>query len=115
MLLNKTRALLVAGVAAFAGVAGMAPAQAVPGCGDNTVCLWTGTNGGGDIHTWTGGYQDLPANFHDHVYSFRANRNAAFINYNNGTKECRPVAAGDYADNYDRGFGATMDAIDDHC
>lgn len=114
--MRKTRALLVAGTLAMACLASTAPpAAAAPACEANAVCLWTKKNGGGDLYIWRGGYVDVPPAFHDHTYSFRANRDACFINYNNGTKESRPVKAGDYADNYDRGFGAKLDAVADRC
>lgn len=110
---------LVLGVATAALVAtALAPAtpsQAAPACEANAVCLWTKNNGGGQLYVWRGGYVDVPGEFHDHVYSFRANRGGAFINYNNGTKECRTITPGDYADNYNKGFGSQVDALADHC
>ncbi|MEV7088128.1 peptidase inhibitor family I36 protein [Streptomyces sp. NPDC093085] len=115
MSLRKVKALVVAGTAVLATLATITPSTAAPACEANAICLWTKKNGGGQLLVWKGGYRDLPAEFHDHVYSFRANRSGAFINYNNGTKECRTVRAGDYADNYDQGFGKLMDAIGDNC
>ncbi|WP_128376403.1 peptidase inhibitor family I36 protein [Streptomyces cavernae] len=112
---RKLSALLLAGATVAATFVAATPSHAAPGCDANTVCLWQGKNGGGDLLKWSGGYRDLPPGWHDHVYSFRASRDAAFINYNNGTKECRTVRAGDYADNYDRGFGRVIDAIADSC
>lgn len=117
--MNNLYALALAGVTvASAAASAMVPAksaQAVPDCPANTICLWSGQYGGGDIYKWTGGYRDLPQRFHDHVGSFRARRGGAFIDYESGSKICRPVAPGDYADRYLGRFGGQMDAIDDHC
>ncbi|NBM19414.1 peptidase inhibitor family I36 protein [Streptomyces sp. GC420] len=112
--MRKTHAIALAAALAL-GTLGSAttPAAAVPGCEANAICLWTGENGGGDLYVWKGGYVDVPAAFHDHVYSFRANRPGCFINYAEGTKEVRPVNPGDYADHYDEGFGAVLDAVGD--
>lgn len=113
---TRIRTLLAAGALAMASLVTTAtPATAAPPCEAGAICLWTKKNGGGDLYIWRGGYVDVPPAFHDHTYSFRANRAGCFINYNEGTKEGRPVQAGDYADNYDEGFGAKLDAIADHC
>lgn len=112
--MSKARALVVAGALALLSLGTtVTPAGAAPGCDPDAVCLWSENNGGGQLLVWKGGYLDLPPGLHDHVYSFRANRNACFINYNEGTKEVRTAHPGDYADNYDEGFGAEMDAISD--
>ncbi|MFF5568333.1 hypothetical protein ACFY7Z_27660 [Streptomyces sp. NPDC012623] len=117
MSMRRTYALLVAGTAVLATLATITPSTAAPSCEARAICLWTEQNGGGQLKVWRGGYLDLPSNFHHHVYSFRANRSGAFINYHDGTKQCRTVSAGNFADNYNKGaaFGKTMDAIGDNC
>lgn len=112
---HTARAMLVAGAMALTTLATATPSQAAPGCAANAVCLWTKANGGGQLYTWKGGYIDLPSQFTDHVGSFRANRSAGFIDWKGGTKACRTVRAGDYADNYQKAFGKLIDAVGDKC
>lgn len=113
--MKHARILRLTGATAIALPLIATPAHAVPDCPERTICLWTLPNGGGDLHEWTGGYQNLPGPWHDHVGSFRARRNGAFINYSQGSKICRTVRNGDYADNYNNRFGRVMDAIDNNC
>ncbi|MCG5214220.1 hypothetical protein [Streptosporangium sp. KLBMP 9127] len=64
---------------------------------------------------WTraSGYRDMPSNLHDHVYSFYANTNGCFIDWN--PQEKRTVNSGDYAQAYDTNFGRRIDAIAPNC
>ncbi|OKK22872.1 hypothetical protein AMK16_00580 [Streptomyces sp. CB00455] len=90
------------------------PAVALPTCPGNAICLWRFQDGTGEVYIWRGGYVDLPSRFVDHVYSFRANRTGAFIDWAKG-KECHAVRKGDYASNYGARFGSKMDAVGDTC
>ncbi|GHB51267.1 hypothetical protein GCM10010347_21280 [Streptomyces cirratus] len=108
------RTLLVFGAAVFTALGTTTPAQALPACPSNAICLWRFQDGTGDVYVWRGGYVDLPGKFVDHVYSFRANRTGAFIDWAKG-KECHSVRKGDYGSNYGSRFGSRMDAVGDNC
>lgn len=112
---HHIRAAFVASAVALATVAAATPSHAATTCARNAICLWTERNGGGQPYVWKGGYADLPAGFVDHVYSFRANRNGAFIDWKGGVKNCRNVRAGDYSNDYSGGFGKMIDAVGDNC
>lgn len=108
------RTLLVAGAVVLTTLSSTTPAQALPACPSNAICLWRYQDGTGELYVWRGGYVDLPSRFTDHVGSFRANRSGAFIDWADG-KECRPVRAGDYASNYASRFGSKIDAVGNTC
>ncbi|MEU7065684.1 peptidase inhibitor family I36 protein [Streptomyces sp. NPDC046161] len=108
------RSLLVFGAAVLTTLGTTTPAQALPACPGNAICLWRFQDGTGDLYVWRGGYVDLPGKFVDHVYSFRANRTGAFIDWAKG-KECHSVRKGDYGSNYGSRFGSKMDAVGDNC
>ncbi|MFF4262673.1 peptidase inhibitor family I36 protein [Streptomyces virginiae] len=108
------RTLSVAGAVALVSLVSTTPAQALPACPANAICLWRYQDGTGDLYVWRGGYVNLPSRFVDHVGSFRANRSGAFIDWATG-KDCRPVRVGDYASNYSGRFGSKIDAVGDTC
>ncbi len=115
MRVRHVRTLMAAGaMALLATVSSATPAQALPGCPSNAICLWRFQDGTGEQYVWRGGYVDLPSRFVDHVGSFRANRSGAFIDWATG-KDCRPVRAGDYAANYSGRFGSKIDAVGNNC
>ncbi|MFD9336846.1 peptidase inhibitor family I36 protein [Streptomyces sp. NPDC060028] len=111
---HHLRILLVSGAVVLTTLSTSTPAQALPACPSNAICLWTFQDGTGDLYVWRGGYVDLPGKYTDHVYSFRANRTGAFIDWAHG-KECHSVRKGDYASNYGSRFGSKMDAVGDNC
>ncbi|MFJ2815824.1 hypothetical protein [Streptomyces sp. NPDC087294] len=118
----RMRALAVSGVVLLTTMVGMAsePSFAAPSealtCSVNTICLWRQQYGLGDeVYRWKGGYVDLPARFRDHVWSFRANRSGAFIDWSGGRKTCRPVRSGDEWNVYNFDFGSRIDAVADKC
>ncbi|MYW01225.1 hypothetical protein [Streptomyces sp. SID3343] len=95
-----------------------APAHAADSalkCSAKTICLWYQEYGEGDLYQWKGGYVDLPAKFRDHVWSFRANRSGAFIDWSGGKKTCRSVSPGDEWNVYREDFGSRIDAVADKC
>ncbi|MFF4444384.1 peptidase inhibitor family I36 protein [Streptomyces sp. NPDC001502] len=111
---HHLRTLFVAGAVALVSLTSTTPAQALPACPANAICLWRYQDGTGELYVWRGGYVDLPSRFVDHVGSFRANRSGAFIDWATG-KECRPVHSGDYASNYSGRFGSKIDAVGNNC
>lgn len=114
MRIRHTRVWPVAATALLAALVFPTPAQALPACASNAICLWRYQDGTGELYTWRGGYVNLPSRFVDHVGSFRANRKGAFIDWATG-KDCRPVNVGDYASNYAGRFGSKIDAVGDTC
>ncbi|MFJ6897165.1 peptidase inhibitor family I36 protein [Streptomyces hokutonensis] len=84
-------------------------------CGAGEICFWHDRNYSGTPWRWTpgSGYRDMPSNLHDHVYSFKANANACFIDWS--PQEKRPVLSGDYAQAYDTNFGKRIDAVGPTC
>ncbi|MFC9427603.1 peptidase inhibitor family I36 protein [Streptomyces sp. NPDC056987] len=112
---HHTRTALVAVAAALTTIATATPSHAATTCASNAICLWTEKNGGGQLFTWKAGYVDLPSQFRDHTFSFRANRNGAFIDWKGGVKNCRNVRKGDFSNDYSTGFGKMIDAVGDNC
>ncbi|MEW1722941.1 hypothetical protein [Streptomyces sp. NPDC093109] len=117
----RMRALAMSGAVLLTtlGVASE-PSYAAPSagltCSANTICLWRQQYGlGDDLYQWKGGYVDLPAKFRDHVWSFRANRSGAFIDWSGGKKTCRSVSPGDEWNVYNNDFGSRIDAVGDKC
>lgn len=84
-------------------------------CGAGEICFWHDRNYSGTPWRWSpaSGYRDMPSNLHDHVYSFKANANACFIDWS--PQEKRPVVSGDYAKAYDTNFGTRIDAVGPTC
>ncbi|MFI6404661.1 peptidase inhibitor family I36 protein [Streptomyces sp. NPDC050548] len=84
-------------------------------CGAGEICFWHDRNYSGTPWRWSpgSGYRDMPSNLHDHVYSFKANANACFIDWS--PQEKRPVLSGDYAQAYDTNFGNRIDAVGPTC
>lgn len=84
-------------------------------CGAGEICFWHDRNYSGTPWRWSpaSGYRDMPSNLHDHVYSFKANANACFIDWS--PQEKRPVLSGDYAQAYDTNFGTRIDAVGPTC
>ncbi|WOX11072.1 peptidase inhibitor family I36 protein [Streptomyces sp. N50] len=84
-------------------------------CGAGEICFWHDRNYSGTPWRWSpaSGYRDMPSNLHDHVYSFKANANACFIDWS--PQEKRAVNTGDYAQAYDTNFGTRIDAVDTRC
>jgi hypothetical protein len=84
-------------------------------CGAGEICFWHDRNYSGTPWRWSpaSGYRDMPSNLHDHVYSFKADANACFIDWD--PQEKRPVVSGDYAQAYDTNFGTRIDAVGPTC
>ncbi|MEO3813904.1 peptidase inhibitor family I36 protein [Sphaerisporangium sp. B11E5] len=80
-------------------------------CGGGEICFWYHRDYIGTPWRWmpSNGYRDMPSNLHDHVYSFYANAEGCFIDWN--PAERRRVNAGDYAKAYDTNFGRRIDAV----
>ncbi|MER5352353.1 hypothetical protein ABT093_18735 [Kitasatospora sp. NPDC002551] len=92
-----------------------APQRAAEQCGAGQICFRRDRNHSGTPWRWSppNGYRDLPANLHDHVYSFYANARACFIDWD--PVERRAVNSGDYAKAYDTNVGKRTDAVDVRC
>jgi hypothetical protein len=84
-------------------------------CGNGEICFWRDRNYSGTPWRWTpgSGYRDMPAYLHDHVYSFKANANGCFIDWD--PQEKRQVRSGDYGKVYDTVFGKRIDAVGPTC
>ncbi|MFE2420339.1 peptidase inhibitor family I36 protein [Streptomyces hokutonensis] len=95
--------------------ASAAPHRADENCGAGEICFWHDKNYSGTPWRWSpaSGYRDMPSNLHDHVYSFKADANACFIDWS--PQEKRPVLSGDYAQAYDTNFGTRIDAVGPTC
>ncbi|MDV7215755.1 peptidase inhibitor family I36 protein [Streptomyces prunicolor] len=95
--------------------ASAAAQRADENCGAGEICFWHDRNYSGTPWRWSpaSGYRDMPSNLHDHVYSFKANANACFIDWS--PQEKRPVVSGDYAQAYDTNFGKRIDAVGPTC
>lgn len=98
-----------------APAASAASQRADENCGAGEICFWHDRNYSGTPWRWSpaSGYRDMPSNLHDHVYSFKANANACFIDWS--PQEKRAVNTGDYAQAYDTNFGKRIDAVDTRC
>lgn len=98
-----------------AQAASAASQRADENCGAGEICFWHDRNYSGTPWRWSpaSGYRDMPSNLHDHVYSFKANANACFIDWS--PQEKRPVVSGDYAQAYDTNFGKRIDAVGPTC
>nr|WP_246497171.1 peptidase inhibitor family I36 protein [Sphaerisporangium rubeum] len=85
--------------------------QAREQCGGGEICFWYYRDYSGTPWRWTpaNGYRDMPSNLHDHVYSFYANAEGCFIDWD--PAERRRVNSGDYAQAYDTNFGRRIDAV----
>ncbi|MFD7478664.1 peptidase inhibitor family I36 protein [Streptomyces sp. NPDC059837] len=84
-------------------------------CGPGQICFWHDRNYSGTPWRWTpaSGYRDLPSNLQDHVYSFKSNTHACFIDWD--PQEKRPVLPGDHAKAYDTNFGKRIDSVGPTC
>jgi hypothetical protein len=102
-------------LAAHATTVPQALQRAAMQCGGGEICFWRERDFRGTPWRWTpaSGYRDMPSYLHDHVYSFYANANGCFIDWD--PRESRPVTAGDYAHAYDTNFGKRIDAVDVRC